>query len=91
MRAKYSTRTLQSSQDQTIRAVFLASGPNSGPRIVHNVSLIGAVIYALSTSPALTSRSLRAAIVKAKHTVSRETMLAEVMVCRAVGCLEEVI
>ena len=64
----------------TIMAVLPASGPNSGPRIVHTFSVSGAVIYALSTSPTLTSQLLRAAIVKAKRTVSHETTLAYVMV-----------
>ena len=42
--------------------------------------VVGAVIYALSTSPTLTSKALRAAIVRAKRSVSCETTLAYVMV-----------
>ena len=60
----------------TMMADLPALGPNSGPKIVHTFLVISAVIYALSTSPTLTSRSLRAAIVRARKTVSRETTLA---------------
>ena len=42
--------------------------------------VVRAVIYALSTSLTLTSKALRAAIVRAKQSVSRETTLAYVMV-----------
>ncbi len=38
------------------------------------------MIYALSKSPTLTSKALRAAVVRAKQSVSRETMLAYVMI-----------
>ena len=38
------------------------------------------VIHAFSTSPTLTSKELRAAIVRAKRSVSRETTLAYVMI-----------
>ena len=60
----------------TIRAVLPALDPHSGPRIVRTFSVIGAVIYALSASPTLTPKLLRAAIFRAKQTVSCETMLA---------------
>ena len=47
--------------------------------MVHTFSVIGAVMYAFSTSPAFTSNSLRDARVRAIRTDSRDTTLEYVM------------
>ena len=52
--------------------------PNSTPQVVQIDSATGALRYAFRTSPARISRSFKAAIVRAIHTLWRETTLAYV-------------
>ena len=62
-----------------ITADLLASLPNSGPNMIHTFSVTGACTYAFKMLPNLTSRSLKAAIIKAILTVSLDAMLAYVV------------
>ena len=69
----------------TITAVFLASFLNSGPNIVHTFSVTGDCTYALKILPNLTSRSLRAAIIKDISTISLDTTLAYIIIVSAMA------